>query len=247
MAQAWYENEQFWIDFYPYMFGEERLQAAVEQVDRILALTGLDGGDVLDLCCGPGRHSVELAGRGWKVTGVDRTPYLLNKARERAAGAGVEVEFVEQDMREFCRADTYDLALSLFTSFGYFDTEQENARVLRNLHASLRPGGRLVLEVNAKEWIAAHFLPSSCDEMEDGRLLVQRRRILADWTRIENEWILIGPEDVRRHTIEHTIYSGRELRDLLRAAGFGEVRLYGGLDGSEYGRESKRLVVVGRR
>ena len=139
MAQAWYENEQFWIDFYPYMFGEERLQAAVEQVDLILALTGLDGGDVLDLCCGPGRHSVELAGRGWKVTGVDRTPYLLNKARERAAGAGVEVEFVEQDMREFCRADTYDLALSLFTSFGYFDTEQENARVLRNLHASLRP------------------------------------------------------------------------------------------------------------
>ena len=146
MTQAWYENEEFWIDFYPYMFNEERLQAAAEQVDQILALTGLDAGTVLDLCCGPGRHSIALAGLGWSVTGVDRTGYLLDKARERSAGAGVEVEFVEQDMREFSRANTYDLALSLFTSFGYFDTEEEDVQVLRNLHASLRPGGRVVID-----------------------------------------------------------------------------------------------------
>src|SRR5438477_7484485 len=99
----WFEDESFWIEMYPYMFPEERFNIAEEQVEKALALTGLQPGTVLDLCCGPGRHSVALAARGIKVTAVDRTEFLLNKARQRAAEMNAEIEFVLSDMRHFLR------------------------------------------------------------------------------------------------------------------------------------------------
>jgi SAM-dependent methyltransferase len=77
----WFENDDFWRDFYPFMFSDERFAATPDEVSRILALTKCTGGSVLDLCCGPGRHSIELARRGFQVTGVDRSPFLLAKAR----------------------------------------------------------------------------------------------------------------------------------------------------------------------
>src|SRR5687767_12212087 len=117
----WFEDESFWEDFYPTMFGEERFEAATEQVEKILALTAFQGRDVLDLCCGPGRHSVLLAKRGFRVTAVDRTPFLLDKAKERGEADDAQVEWVLQDMRDFARPNSFDLVLNLFTSFGYFD------------------------------------------------------------------------------------------------------------------------------
>src|SRR3954471_13440894 len=109
----WFENEDFWRGLYPYMFPVERLAAAPEQVAQIVALTGVTSGDVLDLCCGPGRHSIEFARQGFAVTGVDRTDYLLDRARSHAAGAapGAVLEFVSQDMREFRRDSAYDLVV----------------------------------------------------------------------------------------------------------------------------------------
>ena len=77
----WFENESFWRAFYPKMFNENRFAAADGQVRQVLRLAGKRRGAVLDLCCGPGRHSVAFAKRGWQVTGVDRSQFLLNKAR----------------------------------------------------------------------------------------------------------------------------------------------------------------------
>ena len=87
----WFENDDFWRDFYPFMFPDERFAAAPDEVSRILALAQCSGGSVLDLCCGPGRHSVELARRGFRVTGVDRSPFLLAKAHELAATSGASI------------------------------------------------------------------------------------------------------------------------------------------------------------
>jgi len=134
----WFENDDFWRDFYPFMFADERFAATPDEVGRILGLTQCSGGSALDLCCGPGRHSVELARRGFQVTGVDRSPFLLGKAREHAAKSGASVEWIEQDMRNFVRPASFDLACSLFTSFGYFQDEQDDLRVLRNIHQSLK-------------------------------------------------------------------------------------------------------------
>src|ERR1700727_700124 len=113
----WFESEDFWREFYSYMFSAERFAAAKDEVSRIMALTQSTGGNLLDLCCGPGRHAVEFAQRGFQVTGVDQSPFLLNQAREHASATGASVELIKEDMRRFVRPEAFDLACNLFTSF----------------------------------------------------------------------------------------------------------------------------------
>ena len=136
-------------------------------------------------------------------------------------------------MRDFVRPGAFDLAISMFTSFGYFDDKSDDLLVLRQLRESLRPGGFLLMELAGKEWLAEGFHPTTSEELPDGSLLVQRHEIFDDWSRIRNEWILIKGESVRRFKFHHTLYSGQELKDRLRQAGFVGVRLFGDLDGSE--------------
>jgi SAM-dependent methyltransferase len=244
----WFADEEFWRELYPYMFPPERFAAAAEQVAQIVALTGFAGSTVLDLCCGPGRHAVEFARLGFQVTGVDRTRFLLERARERGAGAGVEVEWVESDMRDFLRPAAFDLACSLFTSFGYFEREEDELRVLRNVSKSLRDGAPFVVDVTSKEKVARFWQNSFYREFADGAVLIERPRVCADWCRMENEWTLLTPDGrFRKFGFKHWIYSGRELRDRLLASGFRKVRLFGDLAGAAYGLDSPRLIAVARK
>src|SRR5678816_4345560 len=122
----WYADDDFWARIYPVLFSHELFERAAAEVDAVLALTGVRGGRALDLCCGPGRHAVPLARHGFKVTGVDLSGFLLDEARSRAAAAGVDVEWVAQDMRTFVRPGAYDLIINLYTSFGYFSQEADD-------------------------------------------------------------------------------------------------------------------------
>ncbi len=243
----WFENEDFWRELYPYMFPPDRFAAAPNDVARILALTGFSGRTVLDLCCGPGRHAIEFARRGYQVTGVDRSAFLLDRARERSAEAGVSVEWVADDMRRFRRPAAFDLACNIFTSFGYFENDKEDLRVLRNIHRSLTDHGVFLMELVGKERLARSWQSAICTEFADGTLLLQRPRISGDWCRLHNEWTLIKQGRVQTFPFEHTIYSGRELHDRLLAAGFHQVRLFGNLEGAPYGLDTLRLVAVARK
>jgi len=245
---GWYADERFWKAFYTFLFGEKRFEDARTQVEPLVDLLELTGGEsILDLCCGPGRFTVPLALRGFAMTGVDRSPFLLGKAREHAARQSADVEWVLQDIREFSRPGAFDAILNLFTSFGYFEDEQDDLAVLRNMHASLRPGGRLLMDLSSKEWVARVFQPVHAEEVEDGSILVERHRIEDGWERIVNEWILIRGDVVERFHFTHRLYSGRELGDRLRAAGFADIRLMGGPDGRPFDHEAERLVVLARR
>lgn len=245
--QEWFENESFWEELFPFMFPAAKFDAAAEQAAQAVALAQPTGSAALDLCCGPGRHSISLARRGFHVTGVDRSTFFLNKARELAADAQVPVEWVQQDMRAFRRPDAYNLILSMFTSFGYFSDPREDLLVLRNCWDNLQPGGALVIDILGKERLARVFQPTVSTRLPDGALVIQRHEIRADWTRIWNEWLIIRNESVRRFTFEHTVYSGQELRDRLEAAGFTDIRLHGALSGGEYGPQAERLVAVARK
>jgi SAM-dependent methyltransferase len=243
----WFKNEQFWKTFYPILFSRERFKKAGPEVDQIIKLTRFQGKAILDLCCGPGRHSCLLAKKRYQVTGVDRTSYLLNKARARARKHKVKVEWIKSDMRQFTRPNGFDMALSLFTSFGYFDDKAEDSRVLNNIHASLKRRGILVMDLVGKEWLAKVFQPTRSETLENNTLLVQRGEIFDEWSRIRNEWILIKGKRAERFSLHHTLYSGQELKMLLHAAGFPKVKLYGNLEGDEYGLGASRLVVVARK
>jgi SAM-dependent methyltransferase len=245
--REWFDDDSFWQDLYPFMFPEQRFASTPEQMEKVLALTSPAGKTALDLCCGPGRCSIALAQAGFTVTGVDRTKFLLDKARAKARAAKAKVEWVQMDMRDFAREDTFDLALSMFTSFGYFDDKGEDLLVLRNIFRSLRPAGVCLIEVMGKEGLAKVFQPTTSDLLRDGTMLVQRHEIFDDWTRIRNEWILIRKGRAKSFKFHHTIYSGQELRDRMTQVGFKDVKLYGNLDGDEYGPNAHRLIAVGLR
>jgi SAM-dependent methyltransferase len=245
--REWFDNDTYWRDLSPFLFTEARITAAKGEIDQVIRLTGIKKGSALDLCCGPGRCTVALAKKRFKVTGVDRTKFLLDKARARARAAKVKTEFIQKDMRDFVRSDSFDLVLSMYTSFGYFANPDDDLTVLRNVYTSLRRGGTLLIDVIGKERLAKIFLATSETELPDGSLLMERRKIIDDWTRIHNEWIIIRNGQARSYKFDFTVYSGRELRELMERAGFKRVKLYGSFDGAPYDRNALRLIAVGRK
>jgi len=243
----WFANESFWEELSPYMFRPEKFDAATGEVEKIIALARFQGETVLDLCCGPGRHSIAFARRGYVVTGVDRTPFLLQQATSLAAQENVRVEWIEQDMISFVRNDAFDLVVNLFTAFGYFDDKNDDIQVLKNVLVSLRAGGTFVLYVLGKEQLASKLRTTDCDFHPDGSLLAIKREIFDDWTRIRNEWTLVKGDCVKRFKFHHTIYSAQELRDRFEQVGFKNVEIFGDWDGNSYGPDAKRLIVVGQK
>ncbi len=240
----WFENEVFWRTFYPYMFGERQMAAASGEVESVLALSGVSAGHVLDLCCGPARHSLILARKGFEVTGVDRSAFLLDKARE--ACAGTKVELVEADMRGFSRPGTFDLVLSLFTSFGYLDSREEDLAVLQNVRANLKRGGVFLIDVMSKEYLISQGCTTHWEELADGKIRVAHYDVLPGWGRLRSRWLLIEGERAQNFEFEHNVYSGQELKELLERAGFGDVQLFGNLDGAPYDGRATRLVARAR-
>jgi SAM-dependent methyltransferase len=246
-STEWFADESLWEALYPFAFTDSVLASGEEQIEKVVRLTGVERGAVLDLCCGPGRHSVALAKRGFAVTAVDRSPFLLNKARARAAEAGVKIEFVAEDMRRFIRPAAFDLVVNIFTSFGYFDDPADNRKVVDLVRESLKPGGVFLLEMVSKECVARMFHPTTSTELPNGDVLVQRHEVIDDWARIRNRWTLISSGVARTFEFRHWLYSGAEMKDLLTRAGFNDARVYGDLDGHPYGLDALRLVAVARK
>jgi SAM-dependent methyltransferase len=241
----WFEQDSFWETFGDLMFGPRRIDIARGEVDRMVELTHLaPGAKVLDLCCGVGRHSLEFARRGYSVTGVDRTSSYLQRAREAATKEGLAVEFVESDMRKFSRPNSSDCALNVFTAFGYFDDPADDRTTAANVHASLRDGGRFILDMNGKETLARIFRERDWHRRHDGSILLEERRLIDGWSKIETHWILLDGNTRREARLSLRLYSGAELAALLRGVGFRNVELYGSLVGAPYDHAAERLIAV---
>jgi SAM-dependent methyltransferase len=242
----WFEDEDFWKAYAGLMFDGERWAEVPAVCDALASLAGMaPGAAVLDSCCGPGRHSLELARRGYRVTGVDLTASYLEAARESAAAESLPIEFLRADVRAFVRPAAFDLAINLYTSFGYFATPDEDLRMLRNLRASLKPGGALVLETLGKEIAVRDFTEGEWFE-RDGWTVLTAFKVVGAWEGLENRWILLrGSERVDRAFVRR-LYSAVELRAALLAAGFASVELYGSVEGAPYDLGAASLVAVAR-
>ncbi|MFH1652210.1 MAG: class I SAM-dependent methyltransferase, partial [Chloroflexota bacterium] len=207
----WHEDDSFWEDWGPVMFPRRIWEGTPLEVDGIISLLGISPGmHILDLGCGPGRHSLELARRGFRVTGVDRTRVYLDEASQRAAVAGLDIEFVHEDMRSFYREGVFDAAINMLTSFSYFEDPEEDRQVVANVYRSLKPGGVFLLETNGKEVLARIFQERSWDE-EDGILWLQERRVSQNWGWMENRWIMIKGDTRIEGNISHRLYAATEM------------------------------------
>jgi len=251
--EEWFEDDGFWEEMRGLMFDSRRLEGTPTEVDRIQALLELKpGAAVLDMPCGFGRHSLELARRGHAVTGVDLSPsyqaHLVGAVADAEAEVGVgalpgSVEAVRADMREFRRPGAYDAALNLYSSFGYFADPRDDWRVLENLLASLKPGGILLMEMMSKEILARDFQPRRFDE-RDGAIVLERTRILDNWRTCETSWTVIRGDERRDRTFRTRLYSAAVLEGTLARVGFAGTAVYGNLWAAPYDHRAERMVVL---
>jgi SAM-dependent methyltransferase len=243
----WYEDDLFWQAFESVLFNTKKLESAAQEVDLVVELLRLEPGDkVLDLCCGIGRHSLELARRGFEVTGLDRTQSYIERARTKAQNENLKVDFVLCDARKFCAIEEFDAVINMYTAFGYFEEPSDDKRVILNVYASLRPGGKLLIETMSKEVLARIFQPRDWHE-SDGRILLQQSQLSNDWSWIDNRWILLEDGRQKEFCFGHRVYSAVELTGLLKRCGFSEVKVFGELTGAAYDHQAKGLIVVGMK
>lgn len=244
---SWHNQDAFWELFAPILFDSSRRASALAEVERIVKLLPITGqATILDLACGPGRHSLEFARRGFEVVGVDRTAAFIEQARAEAAQHGLDATFLLGDMRDYCAPDRFDVIVNLFGSFGYFENAGDDQQVVRNMHASLRAGGRFLIETAGKEIVASHFQEHDWNEVGDV-LVLSEKKASQHWRRVETRWIVIQGTQRFEHRVSVRSYSAVELSSLLLECGFGEVRVYGSLDGTAYDQTAQRLVVVGQK
>jgi SAM-dependent methyltransferase len=241
----WHDQDRFWETFGPLIFTSKVIEAAPQDVEHAIVMLKLGpGARICDLCCGVGRHSLELARRGFRVTSVDRTTRYLDRAKAKADAEGLDIEFVHEDARNFRRPEAFDAVINLFTSFGYFEEPRENIAVLENIYASLKSGGKLLIELMGKEVLARIFQERDWRQ-EDDAILLEERKVGKNWNFIESRWILLKDGKKYEHTFTPRLYAAAELCEMLSRCGFQAMETYGGLDGSPYDQNANRLTILG--
>jgi SAM-dependent methyltransferase len=239
-----FDTEGLFDDDYLYFYAtrDPGGELSDAETDLIWHLLDLEAGmAVLDLACGHGRIANRLAARGAEVAGLDVTPRFLELAREDAAARGVEVEYVQGDMRELPWTERFDRVVNWFTAFGYFD-DTGNRRVLAEVARALRPGGRVAIELNNYPAIMRTYLPSTVVE-RDGNLMIDRHRFDPLTGRNLVERTIIRDSLVRRTHFEVRMFTYPELRDWLLEAGFAAVAGYGE-DGQPLTTQHRRLIAI---
>jgi SAM-dependent methyltransferase len=200
--------------------GWTSVEDGVEQADRIeRALMIEPASSVLDVPCGTGRIAIELASRGYHVTGVDFVDRFLDDGRRTAVERGIDVELVHGDARDLPVEGPFDAALCFWGSFGYFD-DAGNLAQARTVARALRSGGRFLLDVPTVESVAARFRPRNWFVVEE-TTVVMETTFAVGTSRAETEWTFLRegePREVRRSSTR--LYTVHELTDLLREAGF---------------------------
>jgi SAM-dependent methyltransferase len=239
----WYE------DFFRGLYGRVLSNqfddgTTLRQARAIKKLLGVRRGQsVLDIPCGMGRLTIPLARMGLRMTGVDLTAGYILKARRDARKARVRAEFIRSDMRDVGFDGEFDAAFNWFSSFAYFP-DADNLAFCRRILRALRPGGKFLVDVMNKSWILSHFRSRNRSTI-GGVEVSDRSRWDAKTNRLFATWIFRRGGTTERHHINMRIFNGADIRELLRSAGFGEVRLNGAPLGRPFTRHSPRLIAVG--
>jgi ubiquinone/menaquinone biosynthesis C-methylase UbiE len=204
----------------------------------------LPGARILDVRCGHGRHTAELARRGHRVTGVDLNDAPLGVARAHAPDA----ELLQGDMRELPVDGPFDVVLNLWTSLGYFEDDADNERALAEFARVAAPGGAVVIETINPFYLHQHLRPHGWDELPDGSLLLDDRELDPVSGRTNTIATLVAPDGSRRDLPNSIrLYTVPELGSLCRRAGLGVERVYAGYDGVPFDGDSFRYILVARK
>jgi D-alanine-D-alanine ligase len=232
----------------------ENAENTAADVDALLARVplGLDAA-ILDLCCGQGRHALELARRGFRhVVGLDRSRTLVRLARSRARTAGLPVRFHEGDARRFrLPPASFDCVAILGNSFGYFEDGEDDLAVLRAAARVLRPDGWLMLDLADGDWLRGHYEARSWEWIDDEQLVCRERSLAADRERLISREVVVHAERgvVADQFYAERLYDPRSITRLLERAGYRDVVVSQGAEtrsdrNQDLGMMARRLFVT---
>ncbi len=200
-------------------------------IDLLLATAGLEVNDqILDLCCGQGRHTLELARRGFRqVTGVDRSRYLVRLARTRARKEGLTATFREGDARSVrLKPGSFHCVMMMGNSFGYFDSEEDDAAVLETAQRVLVSKGTLVMDITDGEWTRQNFERRSWEWVDQNHFVCRERNLASDGRRLISREVIVHAERgvLADQFYSERLYTRREIQELLESVGFSQVRFH---------------------
>jgi len=249
------------IPWYRRTFGREHMElyahrdisearANIQALVKLLSLSKDE--PLLDLGCGAGRHLRALREMGFsQLVGMDLSKELLQIAAKILANSSVpsgdDVRLVRADMRAIPCWRCFATVLSLFTSFGYFDKDEENQAVFVAVYNSLRPGGTFLIDYMNRDYVVSHLVERDDNILPD-RHIRNVRCLTDDGRRVEKTTTVTIQTGARNEFHESVrLYSATEMAHMLNDAGFKDVRRYGSLNGQDFDPKSERLIMIGVR
>lgn len=224
------------------------------EVDFIVSAAAIQpASHILDLCCGQGRHCLELARRGFRnVTGVDRSRYLVRLARKRAQNEGLSVVFKEGDARNpRLNEASYDCVAIMGNSFGYFANQQDDQKVLATVGKLLRPSGQLVLDITDGAHMADHFERRSWEWIDAHHFVCRERSISQDRERLISREVIVNDETgvIADQFYAERLYTRERIAQLLEKCGFRNIRHHGTAEAlsdrdQDLGMMARRLLLT---
>lgn len=223
---------------------KERTKSEVDGVINLLSLK--KGASILDCPCGYGRHSIELACRGFEVSGSDINSVHLQKAINTAKEDSINVTFAKESMLDLEYSSKFDAVINMFYSFGFFDTDEENEKVLKNFFNALKPGGKFLMhtDVNVPRILSGKYKEDEQRNLLTGKTL----RIIDSYDqqtkRINGAWIIKSDGKEERKDYSVRVYTKEEFEEMCSKVGFSSVVTYSGWEGAEYSENAEDMIVV---
>ena len=245
---AWYDNffDQWYLKYWIQPITYERTCREVDAIIQFLNLTPQS--KVLDLCCGQGRHSLELGRRGYQVIGYDLSDTLLNHSKAVAKEEGLNIEFINGDMRELSFENEFDGIFNFYTAFGYFEKDEENQAVLDVVAKALKPQSRFLLDYPCLEGRMPNWKTQEFFEYDDGTIMLHEMLHDTFNQTIKNNVLYITKDNQRQRTgftLRH--YYGRELQQCFEKAGMSVIDHYGNTEGDPLTNRDVRVLVLGEK
>lgn len=236
--QEWFRS---WFDspYYPILYRNRDFSEAQQFIDALLAFLNPKPSDTfLDVACGRGRHSIYLNSLGYNVTGIDISANSIEDAQQSASES---LSFHVHDMREPLAENEYEIALNLFTSFGYFETREEHLKSLENIYKSLKPGGTFVIDFLNTEYVQSGLVPSEKDEASNVKFEITRT--LANGYIEKNIHVTDGDKaSVFQEKV--MAFSRAELDEMLGKAGFTIQRCFGDYKLAPTSPSAPRTIII---
>jgi D-alanine-D-alanine ligase len=232
----------------------ENFENTRQEVDFIIKTAQLEPNDhILDLCCGQGRHCLELARRGYRyVVGLDRSRYLVRLAKKRAKEAGLLIEFHEGDARRFRLKDHQFHCITIMgNSFGYFDQKTDDEAILASIAKALAPNGLLLMDIVDGDWMRQNFEPRTWEWIDQNHFVCRERSLDKKGERIVAREVIVEAEKgvIVDQFYAERLYDKEQIGQLLERAGYQMLRFHGTVQadstrGQDLGMMANRLILT---